>query len=163
MPRVHKVQSARKARPEHGIEVGDTYYWWKFRKFGKRYSKTYPKRQQLTMSVFYPSVYDIEDILDEISVDDERDDITGSIESAMDETENLRDEQMEKRDNMPEQLQDSPSGEMLQERYDELDRWWSDLDDIKSRFESLDSEDDDFADEKEALVDELGSLRYEGP
>ena len=29
MPRVIHVKKARKARPEYGIAVGDSYYWWR--------------------------------------------------------------------------------------------------------------------------------------
>ena len=64
MPRVKHVQSARKAIPSAGIEVGDSYYWWKFRYGGKRVSKTYPKRSQLTQSL-WSSVYAAQEELEE--------------------------------------------------------------------------------------------------
>ena len=38
MPRVHHVKSARKDNPV--AKKGESYYWWKFRYGGKRYSKT---------------------------------------------------------------------------------------------------------------------------
>lgn len=50
MPRVNKVEHARKAQPNYGINKGDTYYWWKFRYGGKHVSKTYPRASQLTQS-----------------------------------------------------------------------------------------------------------------
>jgi hypothetical protein len=56
MPRVHFVEKARKPIPHAGVEVGDSYYWWKFRYGGRRVSKTRPRRSQLTQSL-WSSVY----------------------------------------------------------------------------------------------------------
>jgi hypothetical protein len=119
MARATLVKKARKAVPEHGIAVGEPYYWWKFRHGGKHYSKEPPKRSQLTQSEFYSRMYDLEDeVIGNAEADDSlpgvRDDVVSQLEE-------LRDECEEKRDNMPESLQDSDSGNMLQERYDGLD------------------------------------------
>jgi hypothetical protein len=90
----------------------------------------------------------------------ERDDIVSEINS-------LADEQEEKRNNMPEQLQDSGSGETLQNRYDSLQEWASNL-------EGVDCDVDDITDEsseveKEAhterlqeIIEELQSYSYDG-
>lgn len=123
MPRVHHVKSARKADKSNNIKVGDEYYWWAFRlgrSSRKVKSKTPPKRSQLTMSEYYGTLYALQENTNFHSagssseLESMRDDLVGELES-------LRDEQEEKRSNMPEGLQDSNSGELLQERYDELD------------------------------------------
>lgn len=129
MPKVHTVKKARKAYKAYGIKKGDTYYWWKFRYGGKVMSKTYPKRSQLTRSDYLATLYDLEDSIAEWSAESPeglaamRDELVSDLET-------LRDEQEEKRDNMPEQLQDSGSGELLQERYDALDGAISELESI---------------------------------
>ena len=131
MPRVNTVQRARKARPEYGIEVGDKYFWWKFRVGGMRYSKTYPKPQQLTQSAFYQAQYDITDAIGELGGYNSVPDLEAAVEAIKEQLEELRDEQEEKRDNMPESLQDSPTGELLQERYDACDEMITEFDNIE--------------------------------
>jgi len=128
MPRVHHVKSARKPIPSAGINVGDSYYWWKFRFGGKRISKTYPRRSQTTQSNFYSTLYDIEDsIKNPGSLEDIRDlieDLSGRLND-------LRDECQSALDNMPDNLRDSSlSGELLQQRVDDLDGLISELDGI---------------------------------
>ena len=69
MPKLHFVKKARKAIRDSGIRKGDSYYWWKFRRGGKRVSKTRPRRSQLTQSEFYAAMYDAEDdVADAIDV-----------------------------------------------------------------------------------------------
>lgn len=119
MARAMFVKAARKKIPENvcgikgGIKKGQSYYWWKFRRGGKHWSLTSPRRSQLTASAFYATLYDIQDTL--AAVTDK-----AELESARDEAaEALRElasEQEEKRSNMPEPLQEGPTGELLQER-----------------------------------------------
>ncbi len=52
MARAHFVKKARKDNPAAGIKAGDSYYWWKFRRGGKHYSKTAPRPSQLTQSEY---------------------------------------------------------------------------------------------------------------
>ena len=109
------------------IAKGESYYWWKFRFGGLHISKTRPKQSQLTQSEFLGTMYDIQDTISELTVDD---DFESSISEITSELETLRDECEERRGNMPEQLQDSGSGEMLQNRYDEVDNMISELEGV---------------------------------
>ena len=45
-PHVKRVLRARKARPEHGIEVGVTYYWWHDERYQQHFSLTPPTPDQ---------------------------------------------------------------------------------------------------------------------
>jgi len=68
MARANFVKAAAKDYPEQGIKKGDSYYWWKFRHGGKRYSKTMPKQSQLTQSEFLSGVWSVEETLAELSM-----------------------------------------------------------------------------------------------
>ena len=115
MPRVHHVKKARKDNPV--VKRGEGYYWWKFRFGPKMYSKTYPKRSQLTRSGFLSTLWDIEDGLKATATPDDGD-------ALIDELEQLQGECEDSLDNMPEQLRDSSdSGMLLQERIDNLGEW----------------------------------------
>jgi len=127
MARVNFVKKARKDYPQYDIKKGESYYWWKFRFGGKQVSKTQPKRSQLTQSGFLSTIYDIEDRISNLTEDD---DFETEIQDITSELESLRDECEEKRSNMPEQLQDSGSGEILQNRYDSIDEMISELEGI---------------------------------
>jgi len=128
LPKVTHVKSARKDNPV--CQKGEPYYWWKFRFGGKRYSLTRPKPSQLTQSAYLSTVRGlVEQIEDWGSITNEddlemfKDEIRGQLEE-------LRDETEESRDNMPESLQDSPTGELLQERYDALDEAVNEIDNM---------------------------------
>lgn len=131
MPRVTFVKKARKDIPGTGIKAGESYYWWKFRYGGKRYSKTYPKQSELTQSSFLSQLYDLQDRLSDagsLSSQEElesfRDDLVSDIES-------LKDECQSHLDNMPEHLQESSSsGELLNERISALEEWISELENV---------------------------------
>ncbi len=132
MPRVTHVKSARKANPV--AAVGESYYWWKFRYGGKRFSLTYPKPSQLTQSAFKGAVYDLIDTANSSDFDIE----LGDAESVAEYTQSLRDEVetiqsdcQESLDNMPESLQYSPTGELLQERIDACDQAIGELENIE--------------------------------
>lgn len=117
MPRVH-AQRANKDYPDYGIKKGTTYYWWKFRRGGKRMSAKPPKASQLTQSEFWGAVYGLREDYEGVPAFD---DLEGQIDEIKGRLEEIRDEQEEKRNNMPESLQDGATGELLQERYDALD------------------------------------------
>lgn len=127
MPKVNHVKCARKAIPSAGIEVGQPYYWWKFRFGGKHVSKTYPKPSQLTQSEFLSSIYDINDRLENIDADNVRDEVPAIIE----ELENIASELEDKLGNMPDSLQQAPTGELLQNRIDAVN-------DMKDELENID-------------------------
>jgi predicted ribosome quality control (RQC) complex YloA/Tae2 family protein len=127
MPRVHHVKKARKDNP--AVKAGESYYWWKFRFGGKRYSKTRPRRSQLTGSAFLSELWEIEDTLDDVfkdlvsqeEIEEARDEIVSQLENMLEECQSSL-------DNMPYELQDtSDSGMLLQERIDGLEGWIGDI------------------------------------
>lgn len=151
MPRVHHVMKARKDYPEDGIQKGDEYYWWQFRRSPIQRSKEYPNRKQLTRSDFLLELYDIEDTIAAMTEPDELDDILDQIET-------LRDECQERLDNMPEALQDtSDSGIMLQERIDGLDDWYGELDGVDR---SIDDTEEDEDERNQEIIDEIQSIGH---
>ena len=115
MPRVNFVKKARKDNPV--CKKGESYYHWKFRFGGKRYSLTHPKPSQLTQSEYYGRLFELQEQVEGASLENEddfdcfRDEIAGELRE-------MGEECSEKRDNMPEGLQDAPTGELLQERAD---------------------------------------------
>lgn len=130
MPRVYKVNAARKARPSHNIEVGDTYYYWTFRRGGKQYSKTYPKPWDLTQSEFLGQKYRLEHQISELTTTEF---VEGAWEAIVDEIDALAEEQEEKHQNMPENLQYSPTAELLEERHAACEAWAEELREIGDR------------------------------
>jgi hypothetical protein len=118
MARVTHVMKARKDIPSAGIKAGESYYWWKFRYGGKHYSKTPPKRSQLTQSAFYSAVYDLQDQIGGASPDESLRDLRDDVVSTL---EDLKSECESNFDNIPESLQSGSSGELLQERVSALD------------------------------------------
>lgn len=142
MARVTHVKKARKAIPEYDIAVGDEYYWWKFRFGGKHVSKTYPCRSQLTQSDFLATLWDAQDACSSaVAEAKDEGDFEAAVEELKGELETLRDECEEKRSNLPESLQDVGSGEMLQNRYDQLEEYINNLEGISySELEDAETE-----------------------
>lgn len=136
MARVHFVEKARKAIPSAGIEVGDSYYWWKFMVGGrggaKRVSKTQPTRSQTTQSDFYSAVYDLEDRISDLQIEDYAtpDDLKSELDDIASEIRQLGEEQDEKFNNMPEGLQQGDTGQLLEERRDACEAWADELEAI---------------------------------
>lgn len=138
VPRLHFVKKARKDNP--AVKKGESYYWWKWRFRLKQYSRTRPRRSQMTQSDFLGQIYDLEDGLSSegISVEEVQDFCTT--------LEDLRSQCEESLQNMPEHLQEtSMSGQILQDRIEGLEEWGYEI-------ESLD---ESMTDEErlEALVD----------
>lgn len=155
MTKTHFVKAARKARPEHDIKVGESYYWWKFRFGGIHISKTPPKRQQLTQSEFMSNIYNLEDEL--TGVQDEND-----AESIADQLEELADEQEDKRSNMPDQLQDAESGELLQNRADSCREFAENIRGVDYPEKEDDQTDEEYEEKVQEWRDEVQALGYEG-
>lgn len=117
MARAHFVAKARKDNAV--AKKGESYYWWAFMVGGrggpKHFSKTAPRPSQLTQSEFLGALYDIQDEIADLKADDGLgagvDDIAGRLRE-------LGEEQISKKDNLPDSLQESSSGEQLQERGD---------------------------------------------
>lgn len=158
MPRVTFVKSARKDNPV--CKKGESYYWWKFRYGGKRFSLTRPRQSQLTQSAYYGTLYSMQEGIEDYELDSYddfetlKDDISGQIQDLSSETQDSL-------DNMPDQLQYSPTGELLQERIDALDGAESELDYIDEfEFDRVDFEDafepSDFEDEEEMEAERSG-------
>jgi hypothetical protein len=128
MPRVTHVKSARKDNPV--CQKGEPYFWWKFRYGGKRYSLTRPKPSQLTQSEYLGTVYGLQEQIEAWGSITNEDDLEMFKDEVRGQLEELRDTTEESRENMPESLQESPTGELLQERYDALDEAVNEIDSI---------------------------------
>lgn len=152
MPRLHFVKAARKDNPV--AKKGEPYYWWQFAFGPKRYSKTQPSRSQLTQSDFLGQLYDIEDRIAALGGYECSSDLESDLEGIISDIRTLADEQDEKLQNMPESLQSSPSGEMLQERYDGMNSWADELESIDLEY---DSEDESFEDWLTSKLEEIQS------
>ena len=127
MPRVYYVKRARKKNQV--ADVGEPYYWWKFAFGPKMFSKTPPKRSQLTRSEFLSNLYDLQDGLANRFTD--LDTIEDDIQELIDELNDMQDQCQDSLDNMPEHLQEtSEAGQTLQERIDNIDYWVNDLEQI---------------------------------
>lgn len=119
MARPNFVKKARKAISGTEIKAGDSYYWWKFRYGGKRFSKTPPKRSQLTQSSFYSTIYDIEDdVIGGATADDS---LPGVRDDVVSQLEDLKSECESNLENIPDNLKEASSGQLLQERIDALE------------------------------------------
>lgn len=160
MPKVNFVKAARKAYPDYGIEKGDSYYWWKRYKGPKQYSKTRPSRQQLTSSEFLIQVYDLQDmVLPEFDHLVDINTVQEFIDSLVSHLEIIRDEQEDKLNNMPESLHSSPTGELLQERYELCDYAISELEGIDTTLEEGFEEWDEYIDRvREDIQNALGEI-----
>jgi flagellar biosynthesis chaperone FliJ len=143
MPRVNYVKKARKDNP--CCKKGESYYWWKFRFGGKRYSKTPPKRSQLTQSDFYSQLWELEEQRNDLCGNADVDSLEGfksDIEDIAQQLEDLGSECEDKRDSMPEQLQDGDVGQLLETRSERCQEMASELEDALSEIEDIDLEEE---------------------
>lgn len=151
MTTLHHVKKARKAIKGTDIKKGDSYYWWQFAFRSKQVSKTRPRRSQYaTQSEHLGNIYDIEDDLSGLTIDDivdgfSLDDYTSQIQDVIDTCQ-------ERLDNMPEQLQEAPSGQTLQEYIDNCESWISDLESVDLEIDTYDDIEDE--DERETALEE---------
>jgi hypothetical protein len=141
MARAHFVKAARKDYPDHGIAKGESYYWWKFRTGGrggpKHFSKTAPKGSQLTQSEYLGQHYALQEELEALAADEGLEDAVSDIATRFRE---LGEEQSEKKNNMPDSLQDSDTGNMLDERAEKCESIASELEGLT--FDIGDKDDD---------------------
>jgi hypothetical protein len=155
MAKVETVKSARKDYPDEGIKKGDTYYKWSFNFGGTYRSKTYPKPSQLTMSPFHSEYYSIgEDLEDDLNLASSAEDLQSAVENAIGRIEDLSSTTEDSLNNMPEQLQESDTGQMLQERIDGLQDWMGNLESVDLEYEGIDPADPDYPTRNEAELDE---------
>ena len=129
------------------IHKGESYWTWAFMTGPQMYSKTRPRQSQLTQSEFMSTYYGIMEQIEDWDPED-RDESTleDFVEDIKSQLEELRDETQERLDNMPESLQESDSGQLLQERIDECDNLISEFESIDTSF---DYDEDDLEDEKQ--------------
>ena len=146
MARTHFVKCARKDNPAAGVKKGESYYWWKFRRGAKHFSKTPPKQSQLTGSEFLSQALNLNELLAELDCE--------NIEMLKDEIQDIAEQFRElgsdcedKRSNMPDQLQDCETGEKLGDRA-------SACEDVADELEAVDCEvdEDDLHEEAKAEV-----------
>lgn len=169
MAKVHE-RVARKDYPDDEIKAGDKYFTWSLRSshFGKGTvyrSKTYPTPRQLTRNEFMLALYDIDDSLASVE-GDTAEDIDGSRTAVCDQIRDLAQEQQDKLDNMPEGLQQGDTGQLLQERIDNLESWASDIESVELPDEDEFKEEDDpkeaFEDAIESAIEEIRGIGFPG-
>lgn len=136
MPKLNFVKKARKDNPV--CLKGESYYWWKFAFGAKQYAATRPPRSRLTQSEFFSTLWGLEDGFVPASTAEE---LASQIEQFVSELEELRDAQEEKKDNMPESLQESSTGELLQERYDGIEEWLGEIDALDTDYDTTITDD----------------------
>lgn len=142
MPRVTFVKAARKDNPV--CKKGESYFWWKFRYGGKRYSLVRPRPSQLTQSAYYGSIRSLSERVDDFYCT-EYEEFESLKDEVIDELQNIGQECQDGLDNMPESLQYSPTGELLQERIDACENGQSEAEGIEEfEFEEEDFEREDF-------------------
>lgn len=163
MAQVHKVEHAQKDYPEQGIKRGDSYFWYKQKIMsGGRWSSrltrslTQPTASEMTQSEYQRQLIGIRAGVSFHGADS-MDELETTREGLVTLLSELRDEQQDKLDNLPDSLKEAPVGQLLQERYDELDG-------VISELESVDIPDDndaraeaqvaDNASEKDDLTDD---------
>ena len=154
-----KANFVEKAQKDNQVcKKGESYWWWKLSiNSPKQFSKTEPRRSQLTGSAFLSTLYDIEDkvigkAVADSTLPETRDDIVSQLEE-------LRDTCQESLDNMPESLQQGPTGEMLQERIDNLESAISEFEDLD--LDEFDGSDVEASDREEGEDDETFKARME--
>jgi len=134
--KVHHVKKSRKPVKQLDLPAGSEYYWWSLMSGGrgvKRFSKTPPRRSQLTNSEFLGRVWDIEDQLEELESFDD-------LESLIQDIRDLGEEQTEKHGNLPDNLQYSATGELLEGRASACEEWASELEAVEAPEEVSDAD-----------------------
>ena len=145
------------------IKVGDEYYRFSMSRFQPLRILCLackPSRSQMTGSDFLSTIYDIEDSMAGLSVEN-MEEAQGLIDELVGQLEELRDETESRRDNMPESLQDAPTGEMLQGRYDSVEEMLGELEDIETDIDEELSEDEK-EDRKEEILQAIQDVCYNG-
>ena len=140
-------------RDEILIHKGESYWTWAFMNQPPHYSKERPRASQLTQSEFLSTYYSIQEEIEDWSPENPED-VEEFVDIIKGELEDLRDETQDRLYNMPEQLQESDSGQLLQERIDECDNLINELECIDT---TPDEEDEDWL---ENVVEEIQSIGF---
>lgn len=145
MPKVHHVKSARKANTV--AQLGEEYYWWKFRFGDKLYSKTYPKRSQLTQSDKLGRIYDVDDSIDaafanffpidldttEVNIDA----LISDLEQAHIDIADVSEEYQGSADSIREHFAESPTADECEERANDLWQYATEINTLISEVEAV--------------------------
>ena len=151
MPRVHHVKSARKDNPV--AKVGESYYWWEFRFGGKKFSRTPPRRSQLTQSEKLGRAYELAERMDDIPLDTDFDhdslkeaveNFVSILESITQDIQELAGEYRESAENIRASFSESPTADDCEEKAEELDGWVIEIESASSELESIEFDSDDF-------------------
>ncbi len=175
MPRVHHVKRARKPNPvvtqkdidfANSEESGEnskaaSYYWWKFRHGGKRFSRQYPDRSQLTQSNYYATVWATEDSVTASSPGDIGEAVE-VLEGAKGDIEGLKDEVEDSICNMEgcEGLNASPVFYQLEERRDRMEELCDQIDEARDAMQEHDLE-ELWKEEHQDIIEAAESARPE--
>lgn len=168
MPKVNFVKKARKDVKGTDIKKGESYYWWKFRFGSKISSRTQPRQSQLTQSDFLSQIYEIQERIEDMTIED---DFESEVSDIVSELENLQSECEDKISNMPDQLQSAPTGELLQNRADSIQEMIDELEGIDKEVDEesikadLDKDDDKeeaIEDRKQEILEEIQNVSYNG-
>jgi hypothetical protein len=125
-----KVHFVRKSRVDNAaVKRGDAYYWWKLPFGEKTVSATYPSRSQLTNSDYLGCVFDLEDSLRDINIEDEGD-FSDMLEEISEAATDIREQCQENLDNMAPNLHVAPNGRLLIARLKVINEVLTELDDL---------------------------------
>lgn len=163
-----KRQKARKeydcTKCKGKIKKGDEYYRFALTRFNPLCPLCLtckPTRSQMTGSDFLATMYGIEDdSIAGLNIGD-MEDAQSSVEAIVGELEELRDETESRHENMPEQLQDAPTGELLQGRVDSVQEM---IDELEAVDVDIDDElsEEEKEERKEEILGELTGIGYGG-
>lgn len=171
MPRVHIVKKARKARPEHGIEVGDTYYYWEFRTGGIRYSKIRPRPSQLTqsekLSRSYSVVEAVEDSIaaaregftSESTAEDLQsllDIVADELDTQAGEAREIAEEYRESASSIRDTVSESPTADECDEKAGSLESMADEMETAASNIRTYDFDGEDLESSFESALEEAG-------
>lgn len=139
MPRVHFVRSARKDNP--AVKAGESYYWWKFRHGGKRYSKSRPRPSQLTQSDKLSRAYALAEQVEDIDLGLGAEVATNELEDVANDARELAEEYRESGEAIRETFAESPTADECDEKADALEQWADEIEEAAQAVQA--TEDDD--------------------
>lgn len=154
MARVTYVKSARKDNPV--AKVGEPYYWWKFQRGPKNYSKTRPLPSQLTSSDKLSRLYAAVELITELPcvnpddvvltkelVTDAQSSASDAMDAAISDATEVADEYRESAESIRENFSESPTADECEEKADSIESWCDELGDLKNQVDDLDCDTDD--------------------
>lgn len=147
------------------IEKGEEYYRFSVSRFNPlkpRCTGCKPKQSEMTQSEFLSTIWGIEEEIAKLGIDDLAEP-QSVIENFTGQLEELRDETEDRLSNMPEQLQDAPTGELLQGRVDCVQEMIDELEAIDTDIdEELDVDERKRLERQQEIYEELQNIGYSG-